>query len=390
MSERYFDKFPIITYANNQARDITERVVFTDNTLKNPYVFYPYTIETYERPDQFANRYYDDSFYSWLLYLSNSVVDPYYEWYLQEEELSELIQKKYGSYELAQVKVKYYKNNWFSANAISISEYDALPPTLFKYWEPQYGTMNNVIGYQRKKDDTEINTNNIVAYPVSNTDFMTDEIVNVYYDANTSGRGQVLFANNGYVYIQHTSGFVVGNKLSISANIAGFDPATATIFLANSDLKFDINERIYYEVPTGNTALSALTANSYYYVVAANSIGFSLSLSSGGPKIGLNDIRTNSPAEVHHFIPPYVKSNLEGYAYITSNSYIYGTESGVNNAIYSSSFYAQNLLPEEVTYFSPVTYYYYEYEKNEGNKTINVVDSTYSRQIALNIKNLLK
>ena len=97
MSERYFDKFPIITYANNQARDITERVVFTDNTLKNPYVFYPYTIETYERPDQFANRYYDDSFYSWLLYLSNSVVDPYYEWYLQEEELSELIQKKYLS-----------------------------------------------------------------------------------------------------------------------------------------------------------------------------------------------------------------------------------------------------------------------------------------------------
>ena len=173
-------------------------------------------------------------------------------------------------------KIKYYRNNWYSADPISINDYNALPTTLLKYWEPQYDNVNNIVGYQRKKDDTQINTNNIVAYPVSNTEFIIDEIVNVYYDANTVGQGQVLFANNGYVYLQHTSGFVVGNKLSISANTAGFSADTATIYLANSDLLFDINELVYYEVPTGNTALSSLTANTYYYITAANSQGFKI------------------------------------------------------------------------------------------------------------------
>ena len=91
MAEKYFEKFPIVTYANNQAIDITERVIFTDNTLKNPYVFYTYDINHYERPDQFAYRYYGDQYYSWLLYLSNNITDPYYDWYIREDELNSLI-----------------------------------------------------------------------------------------------------------------------------------------------------------------------------------------------------------------------------------------------------------------------------------------------------------
>jgi len=388
MSEKYFEKFNKITYANTQAVDITERVVFTDNTLKNPFVYYLDDISGGERADQHAYNTYQDSYYSWLLYLTNQVTDPYYDWYMKENDFYSFINLKYGSIDVAQSKTKFYRNNWFSSETISVSEYDALPPTLLKYWQAQYTLSGSILNYKRKQDDTTINTNNIVAYPVSNTNFVADEIVKVYYDANTTGQGQVVFANNGYVYIQHTSGFTVGNKLSISANTAGYDGSTATIFLANSDLIFDINEQIYYEVPTGNTALSALTANTYYYVVAANSSGFSLSTYLGGPKVGLNDIRTTS--EVHHFIPPYVKSNLYGYAYITNNSYIYGTESNVNTAIYSSSYYAQNLLPEEVTYFSPVTYYDYENEKNEYNKSIKVVQPQYAKQVATTLKGLLK
>lgn len=388
MSEKYFDKFPVITYANSQAIDITERIVFTDNTLKNPYVFYKYDIDFYERPDQFCYRYYGDQYYSWLLYLSNQITDPYYDWYIREDELNSLMELKYGSVDNAQGKIKYFRNNWETGDILTVSGFNSLPANLMHYWEEQYDLNGNVMSYVRRKDDIIVNTNQIVAYPVSNTEFINDEIVDINFDANTSGRGQVLFANNGYVYLQHTVGFALGNKLTITANTAGFNPDTAMVYFSNADQYFDVNEQIYYEVPTNNTALSTLSSNNYYYIKTVNSIGFTLSGSSGGTTIGLNDIRTSSPGEVHYIIPPYVKSN-SNTAYITPTSYIYGKESGVNTSIDSSSLYAQNFTDGEASYYSAVTYFEYEREQNESKKSIQVLDQPYAKTTANIIKKLL-
>ena len=389
MPERYFEKFNTITYANAQVVDITERVVFTENTLKNPYVYYLDDINNETRPDQYAADYYGDSYYSWLLYLANKTIDPYYDWYMSDSVFNDFIDKKYGSGDIAQAKTYFYRNNWPNADVISASEYDALPATLLHYWEPQYALNGSILNYARKQEDTVINTNNIVVYPVANTNFVNNEIVQVYFDINTTGQGQVLFANNGYLYIQHTSGYTVGNELNVTANTAGINTAAAMIFFANADMFFDVNEQIYYEVPTGNTAIASLTGNSYYYIASVNSSGFTLSLTLGGSLVGLTDVRTNSPAEQHIIIPSYVKANAE-IAYITSNSYVYGTESGVNTSITSSVLYSSNLLPEEQSYFSPVNYYDYEREKNEANKSIKVVQSQYASKVANSLKGLLK
>lgn len=389
MAEKYFDKFPIITYANNQAIDITERVIFTDNTLKNPYVFYPYDIDHHERPDQFAYRYYGDQYYSWLLYLSNQMTDPYYDWYIREDELNALLSLKYGSVEKAQIKIKYYRSNWEIGDTLNVSGFNALPADLRHYWEEQYDMNGNVMNYVRRKDDIIVNTNQIVAYPVSNTNFIKDEIVNVHFDANTSGRGQVLFTGNGYVYIQHTIGHTLGNKLTVIANTAGFNPGTAMIYFANADKYFDVDEEVFYEVPTNNTAISTLASNTHYHIKTVNSIGFTLAGDVGGTTIGINDIRTNAVGEVHYIIPHHVKAE-SNTAYITPTSYIYGTESGVNNSIGSSSLYAQTLSPEEAGYYSAVTYFDYENERNESKKSIRVLDQPYAKKTANIIKKLLK
>ena len=68
--DKYFNNFPIITYNSKPAVDITKRVVMLNYALKNPYLFYPYEIIANERPDQFSNRYYEDQYKSWILYLS--------------------------------------------------------------------------------------------------------------------------------------------------------------------------------------------------------------------------------------------------------------------------------------------------------------------------------
>ena len=135
-------------------------------------------------------------------------------------------------------------------------------------------------------------------YNVANTSFISDEVVNIVWNGNTSGEGQVLsvFPDNT-IFVQHVNGFFQES----------------------------------FSVP------------------------------------------------------------------ITANSYIYGQESTVNSsfinnslgAYIGSTIIAQNLSPEEEIYWVPVTYYDYENELNENNKTIRVLDSRYTSDVVVNLTNLL-
>ena len=96
-TETYFKNFNTIQYGNNSVVDITERVVVLNNVGKNPYVYYPLDITDGARSDQIADASYNDPYSSWVLYLSNDIVDPYYEWYLTQDQFNNFIITKYGS-----------------------------------------------------------------------------------------------------------------------------------------------------------------------------------------------------------------------------------------------------------------------------------------------------
>jgi hypothetical protein len=290
MVERYFQKFPVISYSNTQVVDITRKAVLLSKVSANPYVYYPYEIVEEERADQFSARYYEDSYQSWILYITNNITDPYYEWYLSEQQLVELCDKKYGSYFLADQKTKFYRNDWEGKGNIDVSAYNALTVGMKKYWEPVYGSGSNVIAYKRKENEWTINTNKITSYSVSNTSFVTDEICNIVFNNNYSGTGQVQSVNGNTLFVQHLSG----------------------TFLSNSSVA------------------------------------------------------------------------------ITGSSYIYGEESGVNTAFSSTTLVANNIPSDEENYWAPVTYYDYEREKNEFNKTIRVLEKNFSQQISDNLKDLMK
>jgi hypothetical protein len=290
MPERYFQKFPQVAYNDAKSLEITRRVVFNDNTLRNPYLFYPYDVAEGERHDQFANRYYGDSYYSWLIYLSNGIVDPYYESYLTQNEFEEFLHKKYGSVYTAKTRIKHYQNNWFGQDKIPPSEFDALPATLLQYWEPVLRADGTITSYARRKLETVLDTNKINKYAVSNTNFVTDEVCTVTFDTGVTGRGQVASVIDGYVYLQHLSG----------------------------------------TTETSNTVS------------------------------------------------------------VTANSTIYGTDSGVNTSFTSVTECAKNMLDEEEVYYTGVTYFDYEVERNEANKTIRVLDADYAKDVASKVKKLLK
>lgn len=289
-TDRYFDKFPIINYSNNTVVDITRRVSITNLTYSNPFVFYPYDLTVYERPDQFSSRYYQDSYKSWLVYLSNKIVDPYYEWYLQDNEFYENLENKYGSVYNAQTKIKFYRHNWEQAENISVSYFNALVGPVKKYWIPVYDERGNVLSYERIKKDWIHNTNKIFSYSVSNTAFIENEICDIVFDLENVGKGQVVKVSNTEVYLQHLSG------------------------------TYETSDTVSIEV----------------------------------------------------------------------DSYIYGTESNVNTVFTSATSVANNILPEEEIYWKAVTYFEYENEKNEYNKTIRVMDSSFGPKAAVELYELMR
>jgi len=206
--QRYFEKFPLTEYTSSVAVDITKRTGLLDKVSSNPLVFYPYELDSYERPDQLSYRYYDDQYKSWLVYLTNKIVDPYYEWYLTDEEFERFIVKKYGSLEYARKKIKFYRNDWVDKPSITVSNYNALTSKQKTFWKPVYGFNNTISAYERKQEDWIINTNKLISYKVSNTSFQLGEMCVIQYNAFNQGFGQVDYVSsaNGSIFLNNVTG----------------------------------------------------------------------------------------------------------------------------------------------------------------------------------------
>ena len=256
MPQRYFDKFPTITYSNTEVVDITKRTALLERVSNNPYVFYPYEITEGERADQLSARYYDDQYKSWMLYISNKMVDPYYEWYLSSNEFEDFIVKKYGSYYDAETRIKFFRNNWVGQENISVSAFNALAYDQKKYWEPNYGSGSKVLEYSRKQVDWVTTTNKIMSYTapsIVNMDksFIKDEICTIHFDNYNIGKGQIVSTSNNKIMMQHVSGtYKSSNEVIITVNsyIYGHESEANTTFTNSNELVTNINanEEIYW------------------------------------------------------------------------------------------------------------------------------------------------
>jgi hypothetical protein len=308
MTQKYFAKFPLITYNNQLAVNITERVVIRDFPSKNNHLYYPYDIQNNERPDQLADRVMNDEYMSWIVYMSNGMTDPYYDWFIPDDAFNDYLVKKYGSLDKIMSRVAYYRNNWYNdTDLITTAEFNSLPDipkydafgklyfdSAKRYYEVVL-TGGNITSYRRKRIDSVISTNKIVRYSIAGTStFANNEIVSVslgsanvttnVYVTSVTGAAQVLASNSTTLTIQHTTG--------------------------------------------------------------------------------------------------YVDSVPAGYKFTPTNSYVYGGESGSNCTISAISSLANNIVAAESVYWSPVTIYEDEYEKNAKNRTIRLMDPTAADAVA--------
>lgn len=199
----YFNYFPSLFYGNTAVTNVIAKVRFDQSVVRNLGVFYPYTVEEGERPDQVAQHYYGDASYDWIVYLSNNILDPYHEWPLTESVFRDYIIQKYGSVANAQAQIAYFTvNHENDDNLISTAAYDALAGVQKQYWAPVTGYSNTVLNYERKVLDEVVETNKIVSLTGTFGSFTENDIIK---QAN-GVMGTVGFANSTNIIIKHISG----------------------------------------------------------------------------------------------------------------------------------------------------------------------------------------
>jgi hypothetical protein len=98
--------------------------------------YQPYVIQDGERPDNVANKVYDDPTLDWVVLLANNIHSIYDEWPKDTESFKQYIIQKFGSLETAMATVKYYYDG--NGNVINATDYSALAANTGKRIETEY------------------------------------------------------------------------------------------------------------------------------------------------------------------------------------------------------------------------------------------------------------
>lgn len=224
MARKYFEVFPTIKYNGYNCKNLLASATLVDRYTNIPYIFYRFDLDQDERADVISNQVYNDPYMTWLLYYSNKVQDPYYGWYLTEDDFHKYIKKKYGSIEYTQKKILYFRTNWYTDNReLSQTQFNAFfgqyKEPHSNYWTTNYDeNSGRLISYVRKKNDILQNTNKMIKVQVSNNIFSnsslkitTNNIVDIKTGASTVGSADIEFANSSVLIMKHVLGNIANN-----------------------------------------------------------------------------------------------------------------------------------------------------------------------------------
>jgi len=97
---QYFDILPKVIHTNavgtsKIVTDIMSRVSIIPQLLKNPLNYYEYDIQEGDTPEIVAHKYYGDSYRYWIVMLSNELMDPQWDWPMNNRVFSKYLENKY-------------------------------------------------------------------------------------------------------------------------------------------------------------------------------------------------------------------------------------------------------------------------------------------------------
>ena len=224
---KYFDRFPIVAYSNTVVKNILTRVNFTQQTKSDIYSTFDFVLsDGQSRPDLLSSNYYNDPNYDWLIYMQNSIIDPYHDYYKSEDDLLKMILAKYGTIQSANEFIMYYRNDWSADESeISPAIYDSLSANIKKYYKPRISLANKIIGYTRLQEDWIKSTNRIVELTMTPAAISQLSIGGVLAQASSEARGTICQIDtvNNVVMVQHITGNFIVSSSVVSINNGPID-----------------------------------------------------------------------------------------------------------------------------------------------------------------------
>jgi hypothetical protein len=243
----YFNKFPTITYDGQLAKNLLARTKLSDSTRNNKLTFQRYTINELDRVDVLSNYYYDNPGYSWLVWFSNDVIDPYYDMPLAEIDFNRYLESKYGSIEAATRKIEFYRFDWVSIDTILTPQQFANLGKSKKYYKPVLDVNLIPVQYVVDQKDYVVATNRIEQITINNISgtFVVGEEIQV----SGSVYATVAGVGEDYLICKHiVGGLLVGNIVTGQTSSAR---ATITLVPAQPlTQNIDINEITYWKPVT--------------------------------------------------------------------------------------------------------------------------------------------
>jgi len=102
----YFNSIPNLEYPSlnpesntlfdsDLVKNFFVRPIVSEDVFNNVNFYEKYKIIGDERPDNIAQKIYDDSELDWLILLANNIIDVYNEWPMQDSQFYEYLDKKY-------------------------------------------------------------------------------------------------------------------------------------------------------------------------------------------------------------------------------------------------------------------------------------------------------
>ena len=110
-----FRSFPQVNYSLKKNKNfelltnITLRFKVRDIIKNRTAIYFDYVVKDSDRPDIIASKYYDDPTLDWIIFLVNDIVDPYYDWPLNDESFDSYMRTLYRSTAKAKTTIYEYR-----------------------------------------------------------------------------------------------------------------------------------------------------------------------------------------------------------------------------------------------------------------------------------------
>ena len=155
---KYFNYFPKTFYKLNEnsndvdaVTNITARFGFEQAFKNNSAVYYEYDVQDSDTPEIIANKFYGSSERHWAVLMINDIVDPQFDWPLDQRTIISYIDEKYS----ANASVGQSGTTWAQAN-------------IHSYYKVETRTTNSTGAELQSKLEIDANTYANVAATTSN------------------------------------------------------------------------------------------------------------------------------------------------------------------------------------------------------------------------------